>query len=546
MISFHVRADDAPLTWRRTASGLARGSSRIDPFRHAALDELVAVDGDRLLVCVREKDGGSAGQGCEPAAPALLPSIDADGFDRLVSQCRDWPLQWHLLIVDGASVRIEAGLWGTAPIFLVASVADEAAPAWLNGDWDADRLLPGLRRASLDPGRAALWIAEYDLPYARQTAFAGLKLLTERGVALWAPAPDGGQHLDISYPEPCPRPVAGTLREDADPVAAWERILRASMRRWTRGAGDTLGVELSGGLDSALVAAIAASDAERPLPSYGLAITGAVDAVADQHARRADLVATLGINDSEIPMREFLPLGPGSKRVEGTASVLPWDEGYYEAMDRLLECAYANGTRVMLTGFGGDELSMLRAVERQALGLAPMDDEPLSPPGGPAFLTAAASAKLAEPVDLPPRAAMSGSSVAVAALSAARYLRHGIWPVHPLCTPELVHFCARLPAPLRAGRTTQRALLTRLGVSSIVTDPAYGDDLSPALVRSMRFAARPLLDRLFAAPLLAELGVVDPDRLRSDYAEWCDSDSSEGAEPFYATAILELCLARMA
>ncbi|MET0247385.1 MAG: asparagine synthase-related protein, partial [Sphingomonas sp.] len=231
------------------------------------------------------------------------------------------------MIVAGTSVRIEAGLWGTAPVFLVAGAADGAAAAQLDGDWDADRLMPGLKRASLDHGRAALWIAEYDLPYARQTLFAGLTLLTERGVAQWAPVPQGGHRLEIAYPEPWPRPVAGTLREGADPIAAWKRILRTSMRRWTRQAGDTLGVELSGGLDSALVAAMAARDADRPLPSYGLAVTGGADAVADQRARRVDLVASLGLSDIEIPMADFLPLGPGSKRVDGTASALPWDEG---------------------------------------------------------------------------------------------------------------------------------------------------------------------------------------------------------------------------
>jgi asparagine synthase (glutamine-hydrolysing) len=214
-------------------------------------------------------------------------------------------------------------------------------------------------------------------------------------------------------------------------------------------------------------------------------------------------------------------------------------------MDRLLDCAYANGTRVMLTGFGGDELCGLYESERAALGYAPSPDWSLSPPGGPSFLTPAASASLAEALDRPPPSAMCESSIDVAALSAARYLRHGIWPVHPLCTPELVRFCARLPAAWRADRKIERAMLTRLGVSRRITHPAYTDDLSPALVRGMRTSARPLLDRLFADPVIAEQGVVDGPRLRRDYADWCGRDDTDGAEHFYAAAILELCLARM-
>ncbi|MES2451837.1 MAG: asparagine synthase-related protein [Pseudomonadota bacterium] len=540
MLSLHLQAGDAGLDWNRTTTGIARGSSRVDPYRHGALEEVIAVSGARLLVCVRERCAGLTGPGVGILAGRTPPAIDAERFDRLAESLRTWPLQWHLLIVDGDAARLEAGHWGTAPVYLVAG-----ADGRLRGDWDADRLLPGLKRTSLDPARAARWIAEYDAPYARRSLFGDLMLLTERAVATWRQAPDGDHRLDIAYPAPWPWPVAGTLREGADPLDALDRILSASMRRWTGIAGETLGAELSGGLDSSLVAAIASRESGRPLPSYGLAIAGTAEAVADQRARRDDLITTLGLRDTEIPMESFLPLAPGSCRLDGGAPVLPWEEGYYEAMDRLLEQAHSAGTRVMLTGFGGDELCGLLPAERRALGREPEPAWSLSPPEGPAFLTPAASAALATPRDLPPRAACSDSSIEVAGLSAARYLRRGIWPVHPLCTPQLVRFCARLPAAWRADRSIQRALLARLGITRRVTHPAYLDDLSPALVHGMRSSARPLLDRLFAQPVLAAQGIVDGARLRRDYAEWCGRVDTGGAEAFYAVAILELCLARM-
>ncbi|WCM29578.1 asparagine synthase C-terminal domain-containing protein [Sphingomonas sp. QA11] len=541
MLSLHLLAGDAGLDWHRTATGIARGSSQVDPYRHDALEEVIAVNGERLLVCVRERCAGLIGPEIDILAGSASPApIDAERFDRLVGSLRAWPLQWHLLIVDRDTARLEAGHWGTAPVFLVARPGGE-----LRGHWDADRLLPGLERTSLDPARAARWIAEYDAPYARRTLFRDLMLLTERAVATWRRAPGGDHGLDIAYPAPWPRPVPGTLRPEADPLDAFEDILRSSMRRWTRLARETLGAELSGGLDSGLVAAIASRESASPLASYGLAIPGMADAVADQPARRADLIAAFGLRDTEIPMEDFLPLAPGSCRLDGNAPVLPWEEGYYEAMDHLLERAYAAGTRVMLTGFGGDELCGLRPSEQRALGLAPEPAWSLSPPEGPAFLTPVASATLATSPDQPPRAASCDSSVEVAAFSAARYLRHGIWPVHPLCTPELVHFCARLPAAWRADRTIERALLARLGATRRVTHPAFRDDLSPALVRGMRFSARPLLDRLFAQSNLAGQGIVDGARLRRDYAEWCERDDTDGAERYYAVAILELCLARM-
>jgi asparagine synthase (glutamine-hydrolysing) len=250
-------------------------------------------------------------------------------------------------------------------------------------------------------------------------------------------------------------------------------------------------------------------------------------------------------------MADFLPLAPGSCRLDGLAPVLPWEEGYYEATFALLERAYANGTRVMTTGFGGDELCGLRQSEIRALqaetqpASSPSSTLSPSPPSGPAFLTRAAREALSEPLDLPPTAASSSSSVEVAALSAARYLRRGIWPIHPLCTPELVRFCARLPVEWRAGRAIERALLARHGVPRRVTHPRFHDDLSPALALGMRQHARPLLERLFANPILGELGIVDGGRLRRDYADWCEADGDARPEPFYAAAVLELCLTNM-
>jgi len=41
---------------------------------------------------------------------------------------------------------------------------------------------------------------------------------------------------------------------------------------------------------------------------------------------------------------------------------------------------------------------------------------------------------------------------------------------------------------------------------------------------------------------LAELGLVDRDRLVADYRQWCDSGRSDGDLPFYAAAILEQVL----
>lgn len=500
----------------------------MEPLHHPALESFAVLRGGRLHLAVRERRGG------RPAATAVHPPGD-DPHAEPVAQIRAWPLQWQSLEVDGAAVELEAGHWGTAPLFL-----QEDRDA-LRGHWDAAALMAHVRRSSLDPERAARWIRDYATPYSTSTLFDDLRLLPERtafrcdGTASQPPGPA------ISAPAPWPRPQPGTPRDDADPLEALGSILQASISRWAAIAGDGFAREVSGGLDSCLVTAAASTRRELAPRSYGIALLNTPEAERDQRERREEIIARFALTDRTVRMQDHLPLAPASGRLGGALPRLPWEEGYYETMDALLALASQDGTRVMSTGFGGDELFGLRPSERAACGLPPHGED-----GGqgfePSFLTSRTRDLLRAPPPRMPRGACSASALEAAAFSAARYIRHGIWPVHPLCTPELVHFCARLPPGLRRARRIQRDFLTRAGLSIRVTRPRQRDDFSPAMAQSMRHDAFPLLTRLFRSPALADLGIVDAAALRRDYAAWRESGGSAGATVFYATAILELAM----
>lgn len=550
MFSFRIDAAGAGTPWRSSPDGYGCGNSHIRPFRHAALEEIAIGSGNRVLVFVRERFAGSAGPELAAGVPVgRLTFVDDQRFDRLANELRTWPLQWQVLIVNDPS-RIgnsrnqralaitESGHWGTAPTFLFVNAGT------LCGDWDAAKLLPLLPRTSLDPVRAARYLAEYATPYARTTLFHGLQLLTERSRAVWSGSP-GRETLSIDYPPPWPRPAASVLREGADPIAAFETILSSSLPRWTKAAEACLGTELSGGLDSAIVTSSASELCSARLPSYGVRLMG--DSTEDQGVRRLELAEKFGLIDTEVPIASFLPLAPGSCRLDGRAPVLPWEEGYYEVFDELLTRASTAGTRVLLTGFGGDELFGMRPSELRLMrgesGLAIAPDAPPEPV--PAFLTPSARLTLSDELDGPPRAASSDSAIECAAMSAPRYMRHGIWPVHPLCTPQLVHFCARLPAEWRYRRRLERELLAKRGISDRVTEPRRRDDFSWALVATLRGPARPLVQQLFAEAELHTLGIVDRSELLRAFREWCDDGPREEAVRYFAVAVTELCLRSM-
>ena len=562
MLAFRLRARDlqTQASWRVVPAGFGLGDSVVAPLRHPALEEVVIASGNCLLVSVRECSNGRPGPEVAAGVRAgQLTEVTRAQFRKLANELGRWPLQWQQIVVGDdteptgrrdatrALATVRAGAWGTAPTFVMARDAE------LLGDWDAARLPLHLACARLDPVLAVQFLVDLATPYSRRTLLPGLELVTERSTLTWRVGPHGQGTARIEYPSPMPRFMPGRLTENADVPAGFERIVSTSLSRWRSVTACEAGAELSGGLDSAIVAGLAAGR-QGGLRSYGVSLIG--PCASDQRSRRRELVALFDLRDTELPIADFLPLAPGTCRVDSTSPVLPWEECYYEVFEALLTVAAAHGTRVMLTGFGGDELCGLWPFETD--GRRGQSSRPPPPSAGPAiatrvspthpgrkFLTPDALATLSDPVDCAPWAASSRSAVESAALSAARYLRDGIWPIHPLITSELVNFCGRLPAPWRAKRAVQRQLLLRLGCTTRVVHPDHRDDFMPALVRSLRTVARPRVSELFAESRLAEDGIVDGDRLRRAYAAWCETGEPDDVTPFYAAAVSELFLRRL-
>jgi asparagine synthase (glutamine-hydrolysing) len=367
----------------------------------------------------------------------------------------------------------------------------------------------------------------------------GMVMHTERSRMSWNPTRLPAHALEVEYPAAVEPPMPRELKPGGDPPGAIWEIVTSSLRRWLEGYAGGVAVEVSGGLDSALVAAAATSVSQTPVRSCGIALAG--PSRRDERERRRIVAELFGLEDREVDILDWLPFAPSSCRLGGGA-VVPWEECYYEAADAMLEAAVGNGATLVLTGLGGDELCGRRPGERAA------------PPSGNGVQT---SPWLDVPAFLSPivreayedTRALEGAPQPLAAISvpeciaigSAMYMRRGTWAVHPLATPELIRFCAQLPREWRRGRVVQRALLERLRCPRQLTHPATTDDFMPALAAAFRHAARPVISRLFGESRLADLGLVERDRLVADYAAWCaEGEDVDGAMPFYSAAVLEL------
>src|SRR5262249_22793977 len=149
-------------------------------------------------------------------------------------------------------------------------------------------------------------------------------------------------------------PRAGT-----NMVEAFETLLASAVSRAVQ-PGMRIGIELSGGVDSANVALTVAQQATAPT-CFGLLLDDLVDVGSrkGQARRRHAVVSMPGLSDVTVQASKYPPFVPGGIRRCGLAHD-PSGAFYREAFDALRDAAVGK-VDIMITGLGGDELLALPA-----------------------------------------------------------------------------------------------------------------------------------------------------------------------------------------
>lgn len=518
--------------WSAEPNGWACGPSSIRPYRNAVLHAEALSAPGRLAVIIRERVHGV------PASTggfAVTPCSD-EAMDRRLATVARWPLDHLVLTIsrsdESALVRLRCGHWGTAPVYLVATGET------LRIDWDPVNLYAHLPSAEVDPAAAAEFIAHLDYPYSRRTLFPGMMRLTERASADWQP---GQSRVRIKYPSPAGFYTADRLVRGADVPGAFREILLASMRRWTGAEDGAIAVECSGGLDSSVVAAGAAAIARQPVKSFGLLMPGTPG--GHQRVRRAALVRQCGLIDQTLPCIEHAPFVAASRRVREFAFTA-WEEYYGEAVGAMLDLATAAGASAIFTGSGGDELGTLQRNELRGHGTQPASvaQKPPLPDFASAVLREAYATRDRH-LDYAPSARLHTSALEAAKSASVGYLRAGVWPISPLCTPELVDFCRRLPLAWRHRRRIHRRVLASFGLPRLITYPQRStlENFLGVMNYSLRRAARGVIEATFRDSRLADRGLVDRDKLLAAYARARTGDE-DAVDAILGTLMVELSI----
>jgi asparagine synthase (glutamine-hydrolysing) len=522
MLTFTIDASSLTLPWFASGSGWTAGHSHVTPYAHPALEAFLLRTDRRSAFVVREKMGGGT--------TTDLSDIElADqALDAQLIEIQKWPLNIVILVcspTEQTPIKLYSGGWATAPLCLIAE------PGTLRGDWDVARLYP-YRRAPVDFGRMAYLLARLGTPYSRTTLFPDIHMLTERASAAWAP----GSDVRIDYPPAIPFTYPRQTVDTADVPAMFEQLLGASIGRWSGRQDQAVAAELSGGLDSAVVAMIASKGSDVPLRTYGLIVPGETGQI--QAARRRAITDLISARDTALDAIRFAPFSQARRAPQDL--IVPWGEYYHEAFGALLLQARRDGAHSILTGIGGDEISTLLWSETGPHPDTPADNDAL-----PGFLTPQAVQAVldtSDKLDPAPAGAAESSYFEAAQAGTAVYLRAGIWPLYPYATPELVKFCRSLPVEWRRERRLQRNYLQSAGLPVSVYRPEIPESFTPLIDQTLRQDARELIAGLFGESRLAALGLVDRDALLGAYQRYCNTDYWAESDALLEAAVLELTL----
>lgn len=487
MLELEIYSGDIGDSWA-WADGVWRcGKSWIEPYAHPCLEGLLITDGASWCAAVRERRRDA------PIVSARPNVVTTAEFRRRVVELRRWPGDFVVIEGDADEIHVSTGVQGVAPLYLTA------CDGRLYGSWDLTDLRGRFAADSLVE-REVVRLLALRPRYTHETVFAGVHRLTERATISW-----DGTGLTVRYPSDAQHSIPRELRDDADVIEGYETLLDQFLDATPYEPG-TAAVELSGGLDSANVAASLATRAPDRIVTAAMLLPG--PAGEQQQRRRNELIDVLGFRaDVVVSARRLAPLCPSGARAQGFP-ISPYDEPYLEAIETLHHAVAARGVRTVFTGIGGDEMV---ALTKDEVTPAPVGaDRDLMPWLGPR------SRELAEEVDeeIAPVSVVNEMTLLACACAAPAILRAGMWPVHPLADPALIRFGEWLPRSWRADKHLPRARLAARGLSPDVCRPQLAENFTQVMDNALaRHGAGYLRWMLATGSPLIDHDFIDPDQL---------------------------------
>lgn len=539
MLEFFLQPED--LEWSIPQDGLWKHNrSYIRPFSHRMVDiyYLREIGGkNRWMVIARERyEGASKVYKSLP----IIKECSQEEFERQSNILLTNHLDWMAIEVTpgyNQHVSLACGKHGTLPCYFLCKNNT------LRGNYIPASLFPFIDKSNpLDFQRTCSFIKGV-MPYGSKLILKEIDLLPAGSQVTWYCHTDSTSKVKVNYPKATELVSPKKIKSNVDPVEAIERIVKKVLGHRFGSEPHGISAELSGGLDSSIVAGVANQMMSGSLKTTGLLLPPNIG----DHAHRRDIIsATLGLNDTAISIEPHLPLSVDAPNFLRNRAA--WEELYIEAFNALFEVASESEHDVLLTGFGGDELFMLNTwellLEKQTLAIEQAKKELFNYPN---YLTDEAREAVRETIeesnDYP--LATPTSTIDALMVDAPIIAKAGFWPIHPFADPEVVNFCQQLPPEFRRDRFLQRKLLSSWGLPKSVWKPECAEDFASFMSTSLRTNSI-AIQKLFEESRLHEMGILNRNILIDDYQKYLHgnhvSDLSENEYGFYIVAILEIMI----
>lgn len=393
------------------------------------------------------------------------------------------------IIHSEGTLTLERDAYCTLPIFAYAN--DELCVVSDSLQW----ILKQLPSVSIDKAALAGLLVRPTID--ESTLFEGLQLLGESAVLQWSPG-----SWRYSYSEVSPRE-----RDVSDPKDFKKMLEATLLNYWDAVAGERIACETSGGLDSATLP-LTVARLRRPVGMHiasmrfgeGFQTTQdqKIQEIADQTASE---VTQIGIDQAHhFPLARFFG---DEYRPE---VFYQYQEIYSEALDALAAELEKQGTTVVFTGIGGDEL-----FENNLGG-----EEDGAAPWLPTYLDSSMQDLLDKPKMQRERQLADSAFYAMQARNAV-YISHGIWPLSPLSDPELYAFCQQLDVQYRSDKNILRGYHQACGFPESVYHPVQNEHFGRFFEDAVRFQYEKVLEAVEHHSVLVKLGYVDWKELLRTY-----------------------------
>lgn len=378
------------------------------------------------------------------------------------------------------TVKVRCGGRGILPVYFHADGNS------IEFDWDYNRLVLRRKCVSLDVQVVAHRLCG-KINYSPRTLVWDVSLLTERSTLTFS---NDGLFHDL--------PVEAEKLQRLESIDSYvaEQAVRNLISDELITAGVTpknAACELSGGIDSSVVATIASSIVGPGLSTLGLLVEP--EATDDQRVRRGQLISSIRAKDY------------AERMVEPNADIFPAQidldeifDFFIQGFNKLWSSASGHNASLILKGVGGDELEFAEA----SLG---------KPCSSASILTElSCEARRSQFLGLHPQGGVSPTAFVGLQHHAAPMFRHGLLQVAPLASPAVAAIFKVMPKIEALDRNVLRRIVaSELHSGTFLTKypkENFGLVVSNGVVRT-----DDAIHQIVSNSKLIDIGIVDPVRL---------------------------------